>query len=148
MRQFPSAELDLFITLDATSLEARDYEADLHIHSNDPDNSEVVINVLLHAEPASAENIEIQPIEFNLSSAYPNPFNSTTRIDYSIPVFANVNIKIYDIAGHLVKTLVHENKASGIHSVFWDSANQANGVYLIRLEAEDYQVTRKVTLLK
>ncbi len=144
----PQDETDIFLTFDATRLEAGDYSAELHIRSNDPDNPDKVINVFLDVEPNNVENEDNTHLTYHLSFAYPNPFNSTTIIKYTVPLIADVNIKIYDINGHLITTLVNESKKAGTHEVIWDGSNYANGLYMVRFESGNYQAIRKVTLLK
>ncbi len=144
----PGGNSDINLTTDATDLEQGDYRAELHIDSNDPENLDTVVNVLLHIEPNSVETEENIPLTYNLSPAYPNPFNSSTIIKYTVPIITDVKIKVYDIAGHLVQTLLNERKSAGVYSVIWNGENLANGLYLVLIESGDYQSIRKVTLLK
>ena len=88
------------------------------------------------------------PTEFNLNQNYPNPFNPTTRIDYQLPVQGLVSIKIYDIQGNLVTTLISGVKDAGYHSVNWDAGDMASGVYFYRLISGSYIATKRLLLLK
>lgn len=88
-----------------------------------------------------------------LHQSYPNPFNAHTVIRYEIPRKAEVSVKIYNLRGQLVRTLVNEVRDVGMHSVSWngmddDSRGVASGVYFYRLITEGYEKTRKLTLLK
>ena len=144
----PDADSDIILTLDATDLEPGVYEVDLNISSNDPDNEVVVVNVRLQVEPNSVYDDSGKPITFNLSSAYPNPFNGATRIEYTLPERTDLSINVYDISGHLVENLFSGAKSTGTHDIIWDSVDNANGVYLIRLQSPHFNAIQKVTLLK
>jgi hypothetical protein len=91
--------------------------------------------------------IEI-PREFLLSQNYPNPFNPSTKIKYSIPQTSNVVIKVYDILGNEIETLVNEEKLAGNYSVEFNAANLPSGVYFYRLIAGNFTSTKKMLLLK
>ncbi|MBN1407792.1 MAG: glycoside hydrolase family 127 protein [Calditrichaceae bacterium] len=89
-----------------------------------------------------------QPQLFKLYQNYPNPFNPSTLISYQLPANAFVTLKVYDILGKEVKTLINEKQDTGSHSVQFNASNFANGVYFYRLKTETYQDTKKLLLLK
>lgn len=89
----------------------------------------------------------------NLLQNYPNPFNPSTTIKYSIKDRAHVSLKIYNVAGFLVRTLVNEKKIPGVYTVKWNSENNsgdpvASGVYFYRLVTKEFTKTRKLVVLK
>ncbi|MCL4538054.1 MAG: T9SS type A sorting domain-containing protein [Bacteroidetes bacterium] len=86
--------------------------------------------------------------DFELSQNYPNPFNPTTVIDYTIPKDAHVTLKIYDVLGREVETLINENEQVGRYRVNFDGARLASGVYFYRLAAGSHVITKKMLLLK
>jgi len=94
------------------------------------------------------------PEEFRLSQNYPNPFNPATTIQYSLPKYSEVTIKVYDILGNEVRTLVSkEKKNSGVHSVVWDSKDNSgnqvsSGVYFYKLSTIDFTKTMKMIFAK
>jgi hypothetical protein len=88
------------------------------------------------------------PTEFSLAQNYPNPFNPSTRIPYGVPSRASVSLKVYDLLGRLVTTLVNGVQESGFKSVEWDASGVASGVYFCRLEANNFSQTRKLVLLR
>lgn len=94
------------------------------------------------------DNININVTNFFLSQNYPNPFNPSTTINYQIPNESLVTIKVYDILGKEVTTLVNENKAAGKYSINFDAKNLASGVYLYRIKAGNYVSTKKMMLLR
>ncbi len=85
---------------------------------------------------------------FKLSQNYPNPFNPTTTIRYTVPQTRFVSLKVYDILGRLVKTLVNEQELPGTHEVRFNGSGISSGVYFYRLEAGEYVATKKFVLLK
>ncbi|NIR70305.1 T9SS type A sorting domain-containing protein, partial [candidate division KSB1 bacterium] len=103
-----------------------------------PFSNEIPVTVDFPTDVRSSEG-QI-PQEFVLQQNYPNPFNPTTTITYGLPVDAKVSIKIFNILGQLVKTLVDENQKAGIKSVTWQGTNDAgrsvaSGVYLYQMRA-------------
>ena len=96
----------------------------------------------------SIETITEIPEEFELSQNYPNPFNPSTRISYQLPVSSHVNLKVYDILGNEVATLVDEEKEAGNYEVEFSSANLASGIYIYRLQTSEFIDTKKMVLLR
>jgi uncharacterized delta-60 repeat protein len=88
------------------------------------------------------------PKSFALEQNYPNPFNPSTTIKYSIPKFGLVTIKIYDILGREVTTLINEEKNAGNYSVEFNASMLASGVYLYRISAGSFEETKKLVLIK
>jgi hypothetical protein len=85
---------------------------------------------------------------FELSQNYPNPFNPTTFIDYALPKSSFVTLKVYDILGREVKTLVNKQMPAGHFRVQFDGSNLASGVYFYRINTGDFIQTKKLILLK
>ena len=95
------------------------------------------------------ENIPIKtPVSFMLYQNYPNPFNPTTIIQYSIPKLSFVTLKVFDVLGSEVATLLNEEKPIGNYELSWSAANLPSGVYFYQLKAENYVETKKMILLK
>ena len=88
------------------------------------------------------------PFAPKLSQNYPNPFNPTTEIRYRVPGTGHVTLKIYNIVGQEVSTLVDEVKQPGTYTVEWDAGGMPSGVYFCRLEAGNFVQSRKMLLLK
>lgn len=89
------------------------------------------------------------PNKFTLSQNYPNPFNPATKIDFEIPADGKVSLIIYDISGKEVsRVLNNEFKNAGYHSIDFNGIKLSSGVYLYRLLADNYSVTKKMTLVK
>ncbi|MBK7630780.1 MAG: T9SS type A sorting domain-containing protein [Ignavibacteriales bacterium] len=88
------------------------------------------------------------PITFKLYQNHPNPFNPNTTISYQLPIACNVRLKIYDILGNEVATLVNEEKPSGSYNVEFTTNNLSSGIYFYRLQAGNFIETKKMILLK
>jgi hypothetical protein len=95
----------------------------------------------------------VQPHNFKLYQNFPNPFNPNTSIKYELNKSGKISLKIYNILGQEVRTLINTKQSQGIHSVLWDGKNNhgqlvSSGVYLYRLEAGEFVKTRKMILVK
>ena len=88
------------------------------------------------------------PQSYSLSQNYPNPFNPETKIDFRVPKLSNLKIVIYDNLGRVTQTLVNEQLNPGTYSVTWNASNYPSGVYFYRLQTGDYEITKKLVLLK
>jgi subtilisin-like proprotein convertase family protein len=88
------------------------------------------------------------PEVYSLDQNYPNPFNPTTTIQFSIPKQSPVTLRVFDILGREVRTLVNEVKNAGAYRVQFDATGLASGTYFYRMEAGSYLETRKLLLLK
>ena len=90
------------------------------------------------------------PVKFNLSQNYPNPFNPTTKIDFDLPQDSKVSIKVYDISGKEVSTLVNDVRTAGYYTVLFDASNLSSGVYFYRIMTGDgkFVMTKKLLLMK
>jgi hypothetical protein len=103
----------------------------------------------LHEQIASATpSAAAVPTEFALHAPYPNPFNPMVTIRYDVKETGLISVKIFDLLGREVATLVHGTVQSGIYSIEWNAGDSPSGVYLCRMEARDFTQTRKVVLLK
>jgi hypothetical protein len=104
-------------------------------------------------ESLGTDDSDIVPSLYSLSQNYPNPFNPTTTFDFSLEAAGPVNMAVYDLAGHKVRTLVDASMSPGTHSVTWDGRNDAGiqlsaGVYFYRMTAGTTTLTKKMMLMK
>jgi hypothetical protein len=100
-------------------------------------------------QPKAMSNEENESkLEFSLEQNYPNPFNPSTVISFSVPEDGFVTIKIYDVLGNEVKTLVNEQKSAGRYSTLFDASNLSSGIYLYQLMINDFVSLKKMLLLK
>ena len=85
---------------------------------------------------------------YSLEKPYPNPFNPTTTVSFSITSYEFVSIKVYDLNGRLVSTLLEENLNPGRHNLTWNGKDYSSGQYFVKMQSENYSKTEAVTLVK
>jgi plastocyanin len=88
------------------------------------------------------------PSSFNLEQNFPNPFNPSTKISFSLPQKSNVTLKIYNAIGQEIKTLVNGEADAGIHEIEFNGSNLASGIYFYRLSTPGFTDTKRLVLLK
>ncbi len=88
------------------------------------------------------------PTEFYLSQNYPNPFNAVTRVAFGLPEASRVTVRVFDLSGREVSTLVSGELQAGHHSVVLDGESMVSGVYIVKMEATNFSAVRKVMLVK
>lgn len=108
--------------------------------------------LMIYVGPPYATQVSTEehsmPVGFALHQNYPNPFNPTTTIKYQLPTMSHVTLKVFDVLGREVATLVDEVQDAGYKSVQWNAADAASGVYYGRFQAGDYTATKKLMLLR
>ena len=97
--------------------------------------------------PMLAKSLDV-PGAFALAQNHPNPFNPTTQIAFTLPVSADVTLRVYDVQGRAVATLVDGPLGAGRHAATWDARGLPSGVYLYRIEAGRFSATRRLLLVK
>jgi hypothetical protein len=98
-------------------------------------------------EPTSVDPIE-KPNYFRLEQNYPNPFNPTTKISWQSSTSGRHTLKIYDVLGNLITTLVDEDRPAGNYDISFDASRLASGIYFYKLQIGSYVETRKMILLR
>ena len=117
-------------------------------------NGSTVLTEMPRLLELSFHNATELPAEFSLSQNYPNPFNPTTELSFTIGRLSLVTMKVYDVLGREVATIVNEELTLGRYSRSWDASKVPSGVYYVRMVATDrmgnqlYQNTRKLVLMK
>jgi len=103
------------------------------------------------------ENLSlIVPDKYSLEQNFPNPFNPSTKIKYSVPVFSKIQIKVFDILGNIIETLIDEEKPAGTYELTWYAENLPSGIYFYKIQAgspsagsgQGFVETKKMVLLK
>jgi len=131
-------------------------EDDLSFGVHNPAYAYSLLAVTLQKlDPTTAVELidDTRPQSYSLEQNYPNPFNPTTNIKYTIPREGNVKIEVFDITGKLVTTLVNQSMNSGTYNVTWDGRNLSgqnvvSGIYLYRIQANDFVSVKKMIMLK
>jgi hypothetical protein len=100
---------------------------------------------MITSVPSFAKNM---PMEFRLQQNYPNPFNPVTTIEYQLPRQSHVTLKIFDLLGREIATLVDRAETPGHKSVNFNAGSLASGIYYYRLQADTYTETKKLLLLR
>ena len=115
------------------------YSGDIHIQ-----------NVKLVDWSGNTVNAQINliPQQFVLHPAYPNPFNPITTFEYGLPIDSQVNIIVYDVLGRQVSELVNSYQSAGTYSVEWIASDLSSGLYIVKMNADDFQSSQKVMLVK
>jgi hypothetical protein len=90
----------------------------------------------------------VVPTSFELSQNYPNPFNPSTTIRYMMPTGGKVTLRVYNLLGQVVETLVEQHQNAGAYVVVFDASRLSSGTYFYRLDTDQYSVTKKMMLLK
>lgn len=88
------------------------------------------------------------PLAYSLKQNYPNPFNPSTKISYTIAKFSLVQLKIFDVLGNELETLINQEKPAGTYQLIWNAVNFPSGVYFYQIKAGDFIQTKKMILLK
>ena len=104
--------------------------------------------IRVHGLTVDIDETPYAPTSYSLSQNYPNPFNPSTKISYNIAMVGIVSLKIYDILGREVSTLVNEEKPAGKYEVNFNASNLASGVYFYQIKAGDFVQSKKMILLK
>ena len=107
-----------------------------------------LVDTLFRPLVVGVENQPGVPLSFALDQNYPNPFNPSTTIRFALPVRSRVSVKLYNLLGQDVMTLVDEERAPGFHQVVLSARALASGVYIYRMVAEGVVMTRKLVVLR
>lgn len=130
-----------FEIINISDLEVSGYFGNILSHDlGDPYNFEYTL---------ASDNSTTHPIQHSLNSSYPNPFNPVVNIPFALYKSETVNLKIFDVAGNEVESLVR-NKVldAGFYTKYWDASNYASGIYFVIINAGTFQKTNKVILMK
>ena len=129
------------------------YESKIVVLNNNTSDTDT-IDISLTVEDVSVKiGDQITPLVFSLDQNYPNPFNPITRIDYELPKAEFVSLKIYDIMGREVVSLINKVQKKGRKFALWDATNNLGqsvsaGMYIYTIQAGEFIKTKKMILLK
>ncbi len=145
-----TVNIDVFF--DSTGLALDTYNATLTFSSNDGDEPSLVIPVAMTVGDGTTP-VGDTPVAFGLQGAVPNPFNPQTMIHYSLPVSGHVDLRLYDIQGRLVRSLVDGIRSSGANQARWDGRDDsgrsvASGTYFARLRSGGEATVKSMVLVR
>lgn len=123
------------LNIDAISVTATDFEGNTSNFAR--------LNIVTDVEDENKI-----PTEFSLEQNYPNPFNPSTIIEYQLPIVSNVSLKVYDILGNEIATLVNENKEAGNYAVEFNASRISSGIYFYKLQADNKTFIKKMSVIK
>ncbi|MDP8237986.1 MAG: FlgD immunoglobulin-like domain containing protein [Candidatus Hatepunaea meridiana] len=145
----PDEETTVEVTF--TPAEQRPYTSTITIHT---ERCDLIVQLSGTGVELSASEDEAQlPLEFALYDAYPNPFNAMTNIRFSLPSDGHTIIAVYDLNGHIIKTLINKSLRAGYHTMIWDGTNSkgtpvSSGLYFYRIEAGGFMNVKKMMLIR
>jgi M6 family metalloprotease-like protein len=105
-------------------------------------------SVIIARSPSGIAEVPDVPRQYSLGQNYPNPFNPTTTITFFVGMHGHMSIRIYDVLGREVATLVDGKKSPGIYEIVWDASHFASGIYFYSLRAGEFSQVRKMVLIK
>jgi hypothetical protein len=107
-------------------------------------------SITIYDSPISVKDNFVELKDFILYQNYPNPFNPTTKISWQSPIRSHQTLKIYDLLGNFIATLVDDYREAGVYEIDFDATkfNLTSGVYLISLSAGNFSKTKKIVLMK
>ena len=158
----PGSQTDITVSLNSKNFPLGDFWASVEIFNNDPQAGHLVIPIHMKVDSivsGISEFAEI-PRDYQLFQNYPNPFNPTTTIRYNIKQASKVKLKIYNLLGQEIRTLVNGSQEAGYQSIIWDGRDNigvpvASGIYIYQLAAnpasgtgDRFINTRKMILMK
>ncbi len=140
----PISTTDYDVTLDAGEHTAR--VRAINGLNNTGGFSETIVFTLQNLVSVEETTAPI-PSAFNLLQNYPNPFNAGTTIEYHLPKSATVSLKVYNVIGQLVETLVNQQKEAGFHKATWNASHVGSGLYFYKITTGEYSEVKKLMLL-
>ncbi len=149
----PGHSTPISLVFDAADLALGTHLALLNIASNDPNQPVMLVPLILTVEAASAAPDSDLPRAVQLAGAVPNPFNPQTVIHYALPDRSPVSLRVHDVKGRLVRTLVEQTLSAGAHTARWDGRDArgrtvASGTYFVRLVAGGQTRVKAMALVR
>ena len=141
----PGASTNAYIHI--SSIPVGGMNGKIIVVSNAPSSPDTITLIGYGVLTDVKENAEI-PKGYALSQNYPNPFNPSTTISFSLPSKSFVSLKVFDLIGRDVATIVSEEMSAGSYSKQWNAANMSSGIYFYRLQVGSFTQTKKLVLLR
>ncbi|MCC6477152.1 T9SS type A sorting domain-containing protein [bacterium] len=139
-------DLTVSVLADTTDDGMYDYTAEITVHTNACPDTLLTFPVLISV--LDVPRSDVLPVEFRLSPAYPNPFNGMTSVTLELPAETSVKVRLFNLEGQLVSTVLEGNLSSGEHRLTVDMSNQATGIYWLRAETPSSNSVQKLVLVR
>jgi len=143
----PDENVEINVQVSTTNLDSGSYLQNIRIVSNNI-YQEILIPTHVTVNPESDVNDDLEITNYKLLNAYPNPFNPTTVIGFTVETYCNLSLHIYNVNGKLIETLTHGIIESGYHEVTWDASQYPTGIYFVKLISDQFTKTQKLMLVK
>ncbi|NQT35101.1 T9SS type A sorting domain-containing protein [bacterium] len=145
----PEESQGISILMDVNEFQPDTLEWDL-VFTHDGSGGETIVHITLVIRPINdvKHNSETVASQFSIISIYPNPFNSSSTITYSLPVADQITVRLYDIHGRQVLTLIDQNRPAGEHNLTLNGSDLSAGIYLCRFKFGKQILVRKIILIK
>ena len=140
--------VEITLTIDTAGLEIGSYSGEVVILTNDPSNPTLTIPISLEVIDSTAGEEGAELTVFTLQPVFPNPVGATGTVRYGLPAPSEVSLRLYDVTGRLVATLVKAEKAAGWHDAPLDAGQLAPGVYVVSIQAGSFSATQKLTVVR
>ena len=128
------------------SLEGKDITGELFTFTGNLVIEEIIV-ANWNGEEVTADILDTVS-GYRLSSAYPNPFNPSTTINYTVAKYDHVSIAVYDVIGRKIESLVNGHVDAGNYEITWNGSNYSSGIYYVKMKSGSYQNTQKLLLMK
>ncbi len=138
---------ELALLIDTAGLDPGVYDFAVRIETNDPDRPLLVVPVTLSVLFVDSAEDGSVPAAFALRQNYPNPFDRTTAIEFTLPQRERVTLAVFDVTGRRIATLVNGEVDAGTHRARWDATGLASGAYVYRLQAGRYTQTLRAVVV-
>ncbi len=145
----PDEQAEVTLTLDATDLAPMEYPGEIRfVHNGFGGEISVAVDLTVSPLGVSGDDGTVLPIEFAITGIYPNPFNSSTTINYSIPTAINISLGVYNLLGQRVQTLVEGQQQAGDHRTILKGNDLSSGLYFVKLSSDNQSSISKIMLVK
>ena len=119
-----------------------------NVYLNWSTGTTTTLPVTVNVAVAAPEARNLNPVVFALNGAYPNPFNPTTTIKFSLATYSNIKLELYDVNGRKVAELLNASLPAGTHRIGFKATNMASGTYFVKMNAGNFNAVSKILFLK
>ncbi|MCP4581565.1 MAG: T9SS type A sorting domain-containing protein [candidate division Zixibacteria bacterium] len=145
----PGGQVDVTVTFNADDIESEIIYGMVSIMNNSMEQPFAEVPITITTSPTAIDDdTPAIPEQFGLQMVYPNPFNPSATINYSLPQAGAINLEIFNLLGQKVATLYNGYQNAGNHAIVWQPDNLSSGMYLVRLSNDDMVETTSITLMK